>query len=521
MNFDTFFAMNGMGIQSGLLAGPGITGATTPFGVQDEGFSDLLQLVESLEIADTESGVLDDVVGQGLDDISAQNNLGLQAGPLNAGTVLSADFSWNAGGHATTLSDATKGSMVADRPSLAQGPATMSELKNSLDTRGLELEGAKLLKEQSHASPEMSQRALESWSVPLIANEMRSLDVGPKSLNELERHIEFEKTKPVLTEEILGFSNRAKVSEGVPNKIANSIARDVGENVALKADVLSQKIEANGFQRMLVAQSDNVSSEGLRNLNSPLKDSLGESRPKGQSFSSASLSMMNGDGLSSWSRVADTSVVSMPESLMAPGDTRISSDAINFVSTQVDMLRAKGGGEMVVNLQPRNLGDVRIRVSRDDLGLKVELSAEKEGTLKIFQGSETELRSSLEKHGTRLEVVEQKLGSGQPLKRADTFVKESSSESFLQDRKTEMSQNLNSATRSTVSGAPVMNRVESHKIVGHGDSFRASFELRNEGVSSSTQSDASGDRRPSGEESNGRREAFETWEEQMEERKLA
>ena len=86
------------------------------------------------------------------------------------------------------------------------------------------------------------------------------------------------------------------------------------------------------------------------------------------------------------------------DKLGTPTDRRISSSAVDFVAQKVDSLRQQGGGRLRVEMSPRDLGQLEIRVTMARGQMKVELLAEKPETLAA-------MRSSIKDLGDRLEAI--------------------------------------------------------------------------------------------------------------------
>lgn len=89
------------------------------------------------------------------------------------------------------------------------------------------------------------------------------------------------------------------------------------------------------------------------------------------------------------------------------GDRRISSETLDFVADKIESLRAQGGGNLRIELNPRDLGAIQVKVIAQRGGtLRVEVKAENAETAKIFAASSTSLRAKLETIApTTLEVA--------------------------------------------------------------------------------------------------------------------
>lgn len=81
------------------------------------------------------------------------------------------------------------------------------------------------------------------------------------------------------------------------------------------------------------------------------------------------------------------------------GDRRISPESLDFVADKVDALKSQGGGRLKVEMSPRDLGSIEIRVSVARGQMKVEVLAEKPETLKALHASKAELATKLDQIG--------------------------------------------------------------------------------------------------------------------------
>jgi hypothetical protein len=85
-----------------------------------------------------------------------------------------------------------------------------------------------------------------------------------------------------------------------------------------------------------------------------------------------------------------------PETIGLSQDKRISTEAMNFVGQKVQDLKAIGGGEIRIDLHPKDLGQLEIRVGMNRGKMEVTIEAEKSETLNALQNSSDQLRGKLE-----------------------------------------------------------------------------------------------------------------------------
>jgi flagellar hook-length control protein FliK len=114
-------------------------------------------------------------------------------------------------------------------------------------------------------------------------------------------------------------------------------------------------------------------------------------------------------------------------------DTRISPENLDFVAEKIENLKVQGGGNLRIDLAPKELGAIEIRVGIKNGVLSVELKAEQASTQSSLDASKPELMGKLEKLGpSQVQVTSLWIASDKAPDQK--MAKNSSSESFLISR---------------------------------------------------------------------------------------
>ncbi len=102
-------------------------------------------------------------------------------------------------------------------------------------------------------------------------------------------------------------------------------------------------------------------------------------------------------------------VVVGASTLGSADDRRISPQSVQFVADKIDALKQQGGGRLLVELHPKDMGVVELRVTKTRGGeLQVQILAEKPSTLSALQGSQSELKDRL----SSIAPVQLEVGTG-------------------------------------------------------------------------------------------------------------
>jgi flagellar hook-length control protein FliK len=112
---------------------------------------------------------------------------------------------------------------------------------------------------------------------------------------------------------------------------------------------------------------------------------------------------------SSLARQAGIDIASTGTALVGEGSPRLeiglapNSSAVDQIARWSEMLFERGKQEISIQLEPDNLGKVRIHVAARPEGLSITLSAEHLDTKDYIEAHLPELRTTLEHHGHKVE----------------------------------------------------------------------------------------------------------------------
>ena len=197
----------------------------------------------------------------------------------------------------------------------------------------------------------------------------------------------------------------------------------------------------------------------------------------------------------------------------SPEDKRVSSEALNFVGQKVQDLKNSGGGEVKVDLHPKHLGALEIRVGMVHGKMEVTISAENPDTLKALQNSSEQLKGNLELIAVTDLKVQSKMERPAEAMTSSSLSVATKSAPSSQDLMS-MHDLKGSAAHAPrpASIADVASRVDTNQMQGDGpsapiesrESVRIEPKLEASRSSGSMQDDASPE---------GKSEAWERWEE--------
>jgi hypothetical protein len=85
-------------------------------------------------------------------------------------------------------------------------------------------------------------------------------------------------------------------------------------------------------------------------------------------------------------------------------DRRVSHHAVDFVAEKIDALKAAGGGTLRVQLDPKDMGAVMLKVSSKGGIARVEIVAEKPATAAVLMQNRAELNTRLESSGIQAQL---------------------------------------------------------------------------------------------------------------------
>lgn len=382
------------------IAGPLSQGANLPgLSEPEEGFVDLLSMVEDMSIPDAQSGNLEEFVSR---EVESQKD----------SELLKLKQQWGSG---VMLDSAS----FLNKTSIAESNSLKDENLNILTNKPVDVSNLNLdlISSPTSFASNANQEPLkvESWTLALQNGDIKSLIVekaqvspGEQSIMNQAKVSSLSNDSTKLMESASGISLSSELSAEIHS---NEVG---GKKLLQKSDEKS-----DGFSALNTKELERVkSSIDDRNLTSPLSPSGFQADSKNHivenlkgSFSGhvkAKNTVQSGaDFLLEQSPASAAGVSAAAVSLKAvdllkdksavgtSSDKRISSDAINFVSHHVDLLKASGGGQMKIDLHPSELGSIEITVKKDGKSMSVDIKVEKPETLKMLSEQKDMLSQTL------------------------------------------------------------------------------------------------------------------------------
>jgi flagellar hook-length control protein FliK len=382
------------------IAGPLSQGANLPgLSEPEEGFVDLLSMVEDMSIPDAQSGNLEEIVSH---EVESQKD----------SELLKLKQQWGSGVMLDSASFLNRASIEESNPLKNENLNVFTSKPVDVSSLNLELlSDPKSLSSNAHQEP----LKVESWTLALQNGDIKSIVVEKAKVSPGEQAIinqarvsslSSDFTKPLestgglalsgeLSAEILpkDSSDKKLLNKGDEKKDGFSALNTKGlERVKSSIDDrnISSPLTHSSFQ----ADSKNQIVDNLKEsfsghakakntVQSGADFLLEQSPASAAGVSAAALSLKAGDLLKDKSAVGTSS------------DKRISSDAINFVSHHVDLLKASGGGQMKIDLHPSELGSIEITVKKDGKSMSVDIKVEKPETLKMLSEQKDILSQTL------------------------------------------------------------------------------------------------------------------------------
>ncbi|NCN28579.1 hypothetical protein GW915_13525 [bacterium] len=381
------------------MAGPFQKGAVTSPGNEFSGFTNLLDIVSDMQIADEQSGEMEQLVNSELSELSFEESMKLkaQSGDLfgDSSSLLSSLHAKGEKPELNSLDSILTQGTLDKMNSLIGAPKQMKMSSLELNLMNGAGDVQKVLG-STHDS-KLSLTALQAWSMPILNGDLKQVSVGEAPQNQEQSALEFKKDFPLLSEEMLKGKTGAELKNvKIQGEELNLISSEPQMKQSLARTSLNPVSIAPEAVVAAVDDENKPSESGAKN--SKVSMSASEFMVRGMSSE-----RHEGQGMES--------VVKMPEVLLQPGDKRVSPQAMSFVSNKVDQLKAQGGGQLTVKLNPVELGEIQIDVRRGENGMSVTLRASNPETQKLFAGSTQELERSLNAKGATLEVF----GSEKPM----------------------------------------------------------------------------------------------------------
>ncbi|MBP7843715.1 MAG: flagellar hook-length control protein FliK [Proteobacteria bacterium] len=378
------------------IAGPLSQGANLPgLSEPEEGFVDLLSMVEDMSIPDAQSGNLEEIVSH---EVESQKD----------SELLKLKQQWGSGVMLDSASFLNKTSIEDSNPLKNENSNILSN--KPVDVSSLNLD---LLSNPRSLSSSANQESLkvESWTLALQNGDIKSIVVEKAKVSPGEQAIlnqarvsslSSDFTKPMESASGIALSGEILPSEASDKKLLRKGDESKDGFSALntkglervKSSIDDRNLSSPLSHSSLQADSKNSNVENLKGSfsgHAKAKNSvqsgadflLEQSPASAAGVSAAALSLKAGDLLKDKSAVGTS------------GDKRISSDAINFVSHHVDLLKASGGGQMKIDLHPSELGSIEITVKKDGKSMSVDIKVEKPETLKMLSEQKDILSQTL------------------------------------------------------------------------------------------------------------------------------
>lgn len=354
-----------------------------------DGFQDLLSIVGDMQVADAQGTQQNDLIDSSLQEMKSEPQLKAQIEMANL-QLMPQVMNGPSIGLPNDVSEEmpSRGVMVA-ASSIVSSPAVLSNSKQSAlvvdnaDALDLAQKAQVVLASKGGEAQAMDPNAVAEWSRAFLADDIKKVEVGPVAPKNAE----------LLAEVAMPTSELPQIKEAQRAVTPKSVERpfDFGQ-------------KASSAPEAFVAWSANSDSRSA--MSSPGPDmGLGEkaarpsksTSPKGaEAMSGADFVLgqsLSGRGVEA--KAANSALVASA-SLGDAGDRRISADSVNFVADKIESLKAQGGGQLKVALNPNELGSVEIRVSINKQGLlDVKLLAERPSTMSALNEVKSELTTKL------------------------------------------------------------------------------------------------------------------------------
>ncbi len=369
--------------------GSNVAGLGTPLmpqaSPQGEEFQDILGLVNNMSLADEQSGVLGDTIDEGSKKLIQDSSLvQMQLAAMQGALAPQV-------GKQEAVSTKANETLSVGQPASIQKPVETQSLQGIAQEMQM-LSQLNLNAKKEALQGEPSQDAVEQWAAAFANNDIKG--------------VVLEKDKPqskIETRELGSDSIDlvAKANGSLENP--NDLAGDLSKVVSLKAQPVQEKTvqgtKANSNE-IAKASFESTKIDELARVKLG-QDSKTETSDKksGQGGQEKKPAVMSGQefilqqGVATKASPSKDGVAALvgAKTLGESSDRRVSPESLNFVAERVEALKAQGGGTLRVDLNPRELGGIQIKVSMARSGLQVELIAERPDTMKMLQASREDL----------------------------------------------------------------------------------------------------------------------------------
>jgi|GEM_PF-2536977 len=420
-------SMNNTGLMALLGANADMPGMqnleTTPQVVPGEGFQDLLGLVSDMQVADGQAPEQDDFLLEEASRLKFPGQNGLDIA-RNAAQI-----------QMLGQEVGTAPRMDVGQPALkVSGAETIGAQEVLTSKMDLGLQAQRQLIQSAHTTPDGV--AVAAWSSALAAGEVTAVELQATPASEVLATRR--PTENAVLPSSLALTARATALPEVASELgktpAASVSKTVSQIAAVRNDAplspiaevapvsapvaglatakatsatavqpnsIPEGVVQEARQMPTATQTSRVASESSAEVSIPSVRSAPKSSIRtGQDMLldrmdvsvEASKQGVNAANLRAPALVG-AAAMAAPES-----DRRISSESVSFVAEKIETLRAQGGGQLRVELNPNGMGSIEIRVSMVRGQVQVKLAAERPETLKALQESRGDLLGRLESH---------------------------------------------------------------------------------------------------------------------------
>ncbi len=453
-SFESLMGMGVPGVSMGMIEGL-VSPSVVPTDIKPEEFQSLLDIVSDLEIADTQNAGFSESFES---EVLAQMDSGQRdlMGAKNESAIVNQMQGWVA---------LQKESVIPHQEIVGQS-APLVELAETINPKEmvlgstLELGAIENLQRQSSKQVSAAQKgeAVQAWALAIAAGDVKAVDVvAEKQFEEAKVFAPTEVFVPLKGTLQSPQENQAGLkSEALPQLTQTNVkAPRVDKEVELtKAAIPSSAPEMSlaknlnlgsdkGFERIVppvvvgaeiknsesnqkpkakmnpqfesanfkLTDSEISASSSKSEIESPVRpleksEAASEFLLKEQTKGPKKIQVASGaEDTQAFLPAAALSVVRDAESLGEPGDKRLNPQTMGLVAEKIENLKAQGGGTLRVELAPKDLGAIEIRVTQRPSGLvMVKLSAEKISTRDALGASQSDLALRIEQSGTSARV---------------------------------------------------------------------------------------------------------------------
>jgi flagellar hook-length control protein FliK len=368
MNDFGFFPMMGSPI-----AGPLMQEAILPTGqMPEEGFVDLLNLVEDVSLADQASGELPQLLESELAPLKQADHEQLKA-EWSAPVQLDSN-AFLASSMAFAQAKPVEQAPVSFSPQLSQAASSLQ-----LDILPSESPLSMAASSTVASAAPLKSEAVAAWGHAFAQGDIKGLSLEAPKLSLFEQKILHAQTKPESSEEL------------IQEVATQKLAPETGAAAKITHKAVEATRESASFQ-----PAAHAAQVPVQKMPAP-RTKVANASAAPEDASSFLLKQAGAAPLASTS-LGTSEALQAPDTLGQSPDRRISPEALTFVSNQIDALRARGGGQLKVELNPQELGSIDITVRKQGNKLNVEIHVEKADTLQLLKQDEASLGTLLNRN---------------------------------------------------------------------------------------------------------------------------